>query len=517
MVGVRGNRSLQDEKLVAAIFSTSRPNALNSKSAPATPLANRSTSDLSEISSQTPGLDPATVDAELVEDEALKTVSTAISATVDSGELPKVYGAQQTNLIVDARPTVNAYAMQAVGMGTENMENYKGAQKEYFGIDNIHVMRKSLNDVVEALKDSDFANLPLNREQLAKSSWLKHIAGVLGGALIITRRIAIYHSHVLIHCSDGWDRTAQLSALAQLCLDPYYRTLDGFITLVEKDWLSFGHMFRHRSGHLNSEKWFEIENERIANNRASLNGSQTGSGSGNAFENALSKAQGFFKKNEGKESSESEDEFQQMDGPTGKRSSSATRSEKEDKFVTKVKELSPVFHQFLDATYQLLYQFPTRFEFNERFLRRLLYHLYSCQYGTFLFDNEKERLDWKAKEKTRSVWDYFLARRKEFINEKYESEIDDHVQGKERIILPKKEDVRWWAEVFGRTDEEMNGPPGPAMLPSEVDVPVVTGVAQSKEALAAGFASLGIGRGSSGPSRPRSPNTLKEDMEVEMQ
>lgn len=33
---------------------------------------------------------------------------------------------------------------------------------------------------------------------------------------------------VLVHCSDGWDRTAQLASLSQLLLDPYYRTLDGF-------------------------------------------------------------------------------------------------------------------------------------------------------------------------------------------------------------------------------------------------------------------------------------------------
>ena len=30
---------------------------------------------------------------------------------------------------------------------------------------------------------------------------------------------------VLVHCSDGWDRTAQVVSLAELLLDPYYRTV----------------------------------------------------------------------------------------------------------------------------------------------------------------------------------------------------------------------------------------------------------------------------------------------------
>lgn len=55
--------------------------------------------------------------------------------------------------------------------------------------------------------------------------------------------------NVLIHCSDGWDRTSQMTALAQLMIDPYYRTIDGFIILIEKDWISFGHMFGRRLGH----------------------------------------------------------------------------------------------------------------------------------------------------------------------------------------------------------------------------------------------------------------------------
>ena len=33
---------------------------------------------------------------------------------------------------------------------------------------------------------------------------------------------------VVVHCSDGWDRTAQTCGLASLMLDPYYRTIQGF-------------------------------------------------------------------------------------------------------------------------------------------------------------------------------------------------------------------------------------------------------------------------------------------------
>jgi hypothetical protein len=53
---------------------------------------------------------------------------------------------------------------------------------------------------------------------------------------------------ILVHCSDGWDRTAQLVSLTQLLVDPYFRTRRGFCILIEKDWIRFGHQFAARYG-----------------------------------------------------------------------------------------------------------------------------------------------------------------------------------------------------------------------------------------------------------------------------
>lgn len=61
--------------------------------------------------------------------------------------------------------------------------------------------------------------------------------------------IDIEERPVLVHCSDGWDRTPQIVALAELMLDPYYRTIEGFQTLIEREWISYGHKFSDRCGH----------------------------------------------------------------------------------------------------------------------------------------------------------------------------------------------------------------------------------------------------------------------------
>ncbi|KAF2150032.1 phosphatases II [Myriangium duriaei CBS 260.36] len=506
LVGLfKGKRNAQDERLVQAIFSTCRPG----QGAPSL--------DATSVSDITPDM-IANLD---MQPSSAENEEGKISHRRSEPDLKtaKIYGAQQRNLIIDARPIMNARVNQVGGMGSENMEYYKDATINFLGIDNIHVMRDSLSKVVEALQHSDYTNLPPDQDLLTRSKWLKYISLVIKGADLVARQIGINHSHVLIHCSDGWDRTSQISSLSQLCLDPYYRTLEGFMVLVEKDWLSFGHMFRRRSGHLSSEKWFETDPDRTRKDPAN---SHTTAPAANAFENALFTARGFFnKKNDSREN------LPDLDPGSVESSPSRAHNPKDDKYATKPSETSPIFHQFLDATWQLLRQHPNRFEFNERFLRRLLYQLYACQYGTFLFDSERERHDLRCTERTRSVWDYFLSRRAQFLNDAYDPEIDDKAKGRERLIFPDVSKIRWWADAFGRTDEEMNGTAtAPAVSLPRDEEPVIMGVESAD--VAAGPAVEGVpeaggdgdvvcfvalgksgvgGRASAPVSRPRTPGS----------
>ena len=84
------------------------------------------------------------------------------------------------------------------------------------------------------------------------SEWLNHIGTLLQLSGAAVDLLDSQGASVMLCLEDGMDVTAQISSLAQLCLDPYYRTLEGFKTLVEKEWLAFGHKFNHHSN-LNSE------------------------------------------------------------------------------------------------------------------------------------------------------------------------------------------------------------------------------------------------------------------------
>nr|XP_013811481.1 PREDICTED: myotubularin-related protein 2 isoform X1 [Apteryx mantelli mantelli] len=149
--------------------------------------------------------------------------------------------------IFDARPSVNAVANKAKGGGYESEDAYQNAELVFLDIHNIHVMRESLRKLKEIL----YPNIEETHwlSNLESTHWLEHIKLILAGALRIADKVESGKTSVVVHCSDGWDRTAQLTSLSLLMLDGYYRTIRGFEVLVEKEWLSFGHRFQLRVGH----------------------------------------------------------------------------------------------------------------------------------------------------------------------------------------------------------------------------------------------------------------------------
>lgn len=248
--------------------------------------------------------------------------------------LIKTNSNQKSLVIMDARPRTNAIANRTRNGGYEKEDAYKSTIINFLNIHNIHVMRDSLSKLKEAI----LSNSSAQDFDKVTEGWLKHIRRILQGAYYIMENIE-EGSPVLIHCSDGWDRTSQLTSTSMLLLDPYYRSLKGFQVLIEKEWLSFGHKFQSRIGHGDSN----------------YNDS----------------------------------------------------------------DRSPVFLQFLDCTAQLIFQFPTAFEFNEDFLITIADHLYSCRFGTFLCNSEKERMQQQIKEKTISLWSFINTHKDSYLNVHY--------------------------------------------------------------------------------------------------
>ncbi len=52
------------------------------------------------------------------------------------------------------------------------------------------------------------------------------MSGLMKAAVTVVTAIENDGRPVMVHCSDGWDRTPQIVALAEILLDPYYRSLE---------------------------------------------------------------------------------------------------------------------------------------------------------------------------------------------------------------------------------------------------------------------------------------------------
>eukprot|EP00002_Diphylleia_rotans_P019687 TRINITY_DN3807_c1_g1_i1.p1 TRINITY_DN3807_c1_g1~~TRINITY_DN3807_c1_g1_i1.p1 ORF type:complete len:551 (-),score=73.27 TRINITY_DN3807_c1_g1_i1:70-1722(-) len=253
------------------------------------------------------------------------------------GTILEANGRQQTLYLLDSRPRINAMANVAKGAGFEMSSVYKDCELVFLDVPNVHVMRDSFNQLKELCLPSNNWRDDRNWfSSLHATGWLKYIRLIMNSALRVVELVEDKSSSVLVHCSDGWDRTLQITSLAEIYLDPYYRTIVGFEVLIEKEWCDAGHKFA----------------ERCRNSTV----------------------------------------FTIMDNT------------------------SPIFLQFIECVWNAMEQTPHAFEFNERFLLTILDHVYSCCFGTFLFNSSRERETAKVRERTVSLWSFINNNRSLYIN-----------------------------------------------------------------------------------------------------
>ncbi|KAI6654234.1 hypothetical protein LOD99_633 [Oopsacas minuta] len=82
---------------------------------------------------------------------------------------------------------------------------------------------------------------------LQSTRWMREINKLLQTAKYVAEKLEDEQMSVLVSFESGYDFTTQVVSLAQLMLDPYYRTMDGFQVLIQKEWIWFGHKFQQRN------------------------------------------------------------------------------------------------------------------------------------------------------------------------------------------------------------------------------------------------------------------------------
>ncbi|KAF8938627.1 hypothetical protein BGZ47_008483 [Haplosporangium gracile] len=369
--------------------------------------------------------------------------------------------------IMDARAYSSAVANGYLGGGRENPDHYPNGSISFMSLGNIHVISSSHQALLKAV--STHADSPNWYSVIESTGWLAHVADVLkaaAGREGVIGKMLEGHSSVLVHCTDGWDRTTQLVSLAQILLDPYYRTINGLRVLIEKEWLSCGHPFHSRTEVVPNQKKTSIPTMDEESAESWKLGANAIHSSPNGAKESLSYSRKWLNRVYGEQDSrldpkpipsfsyhmespqehhhQQQQENMSRQTPTpfyanhpfpeplssnqtkgspafSEQGSSQQQQQRHSTTPVQAQTIpispSPVFLLFLTCVHHIVQQHPDQFEFND-YLLLVLARAASgfSPFGDFLFNSERERAQERLRDRSPSIWKWIHRNRGWFTN-----------------------------------------------------------------------------------------------------
>lgn len=125
-------------------------------------------------------------------------------------EISLVKGEYQKLQVLDARPSLNANVNAIFnGGGFESASTYRNCEFRFENIANIHAVTSAHAAMANLASDpSAFESQNVYLARLDATGYYDLISTILKASNDVVDSILKKNNNVLIHCSDGWDRTA---------------------------------------------------------------------------------------------------------------------------------------------------------------------------------------------------------------------------------------------------------------------------------------------------------------------
>ncbi|CAH8512381.1 unnamed protein product [Schistosoma turkestanicum] len=157
-----------------------------------------------------------------------------------------------TNSTTTTNSTTHTIAATTASNSSNNNNNINPQHNDHSHENNASEYMESDHTATSNItNNSKFMNVYIEAHE---NGWFIHLKSLLELAGTVVNLLDLQGASVALCLENGSDVVTQTVSLVQIMLDPYYRTIAGFWSLIDKEWLIFGHTFNQNSNQTLSTK-----------------------------------------------------------------------------------------------------------------------------------------------------------------------------------------------------------------------------------------------------------------------